>query len=90
MTPFFDESKEQLITTVTVGALEDLGYEVNYDSADDILDTSSTQSLVAASSNIKFLPEHKLKPSASFSLEGVVGSPEDMPESLRSHLSFSG
>lgn len=91
MTPFFDADKEQLVTTVTVGAFADLGYEVNYAVADDIPYTtsSSSESLAEVSTKINILPEHRMKPSASFSLEGIIASPKDIPESIRSHLSIS-
>ena len=36
MTPFFDQTKEQLVTAVTVAALEDLSHEVNYTAANYI------------------------------------------------------
>ena len=35
MTPFFEAGVAQPLSTVTIGALEDIGYEVNYDAADD-------------------------------------------------------
>ena len=34
MTPYFEANKYQPLTTVTVAALLDLGYEVNMDAAD--------------------------------------------------------
>ena len=35
MTPFYDRGVPNPLSTVTIGALEDLGYEVNYHAADD-------------------------------------------------------
>lgn len=35
MTPFFEAGVAQPLSTVTIGALADMGYKVNYDAADD-------------------------------------------------------
>ena len=36
MVSYFDTSIDVILTEVTIGAFEDLGYEVNYDAADSI------------------------------------------------------
>ena len=38
MTPFFESGVAQPLSTVTIGALQDMGYKVNYDAADSFPD----------------------------------------------------
>lgn len=61
MTPFFEENKYQPISRVSIGALQDLGYEVNMNAAD-----SSRRE----NKDFRFLSNagSKLFPTSSFSL----------------------
>lgn len=45
MTPFFDDTKIQVLTTVDIAALEDLGYEVDVSQADAIPTSSENRNL---------------------------------------------
>lgn len=82
MSAEFDSSKEQIISAVSLGVMEDLGYQVNYDAADDV---PSSRRLRKTSRAKVF--RKALKPDHTFSLDGgVIGKPETIPDTLRKKL----
>ena len=54
MTPFFEENKYQPISRVSVGALLDLGYEVNMNAADSLKKEDKDTRFLRKKANILF------------------------------------
>mmetsp|Transcript_21103 Transcript_21103/g.29570 ORF Transcript_21103/g.29570 Transcript_21103/m.29570 type:complete len:476 (+) Transcript_21103:187-1614(+) len=69
MTPLFEKNKYQPLSRVTIGALEDLGYNVNYDAADpwELKRNLETMSNEAIPNN-----RHYLKPTETFFLNETM------------------
>ena len=68
MTPFFDRDKIQVLTTVDVAALGDLGYEVDVTQADEIPSTSRNRNLENTHVGVRI--------SRNIDIEGRIERPE--------------
>lgn len=60
MTPFFEEGIAQPLSTVSIGALEDIGYTVNMDAADEFPDAAleETNRRLFQTGHVPIAPDH--------------------------------
>ena len=83
MTPFFESGIAQPLSTVTIGALEDIGYKVNYSAADDfpnraLLPSHQRRRLDNHGTHSPMTPDH------SFDLSRLMDHTQDVkPRTIR-------